>query len=124
MTTLTRDDIARVIREHVRCDATGLNPHIAGLYLTGFYEAADAVLAALGQPPAEPKLSEREREIYAVLDDKFERPHRIAVKAKIRTTSPAETASTYCIRLVKKGLAEKGGSPMFPEWRRAQPPTA
>lgn len=64
-------------------------------------------------------LTKRELQVYNVLGDTFQSPYRIADAAGLRTTSPKETASRYCIRLVSKGFAEKGGTPMFPEWRRA-----
>lgn len=67
-----------------------------------------------------PKLTPREKQVLDVLTETFERPWKIADKAGITTMSRGETAAHFCIRLVKKGLAEKGGSPMFPEWRRAQ----
>jgi len=65
-----------------------------------------------------PKLSMRQQQVFDVLTNAFQRPWAIAQAAGITTTSPGETAAKFCIQLVKLGLAEKGGSPMFPEWRR------
>lgn len=65
-----------------------------------------------------PNLTPRQHQVLVALADEFERPSVIAHRAGIHTVSPAETASKFCIQLVKLGLAEKGGSPMFPRWRR------
>lgn len=35
-----RDEIEAVLRKHIKCDATGLAPAVASVYLTGFKEAA------------------------------------------------------------------------------------
>jgi hypothetical protein len=67
------------------------------------------------------KLTDRERQVYEVLCDHPMGASQIARKAGIKTTSPAETAAHYCIRLVKKGLAEKCGTRMFPGWRLPLP---
>lgn len=63
-------------------------------------------------------LTPRQQQVFNVLTDEFEWPGTIARRADISTSSPAETASKYCIQLVKLGLAEKGGKPMFPMWRK------
>lgn len=68
----------------------------------------------------EPKLTPREKQVYDALSPTFSRPSReIAQYAKIRTSSPSETAAHYCIKLVAKGIAVKCGTAMFPEWKRA-----
>lgn len=41
----SREEVARVIRDRVRCDATGLSPAVASVFLTGFDDAADSILA-------------------------------------------------------------------------------
>lgn len=41
----SREKIASLIRERVRCDATGLSPAVASVLLTGFDDAADSILA-------------------------------------------------------------------------------
>jgi len=63
-------------------------------------------------------MTPREKQVFDALTEAFERPDAIARRAKIYTSSPRETASKYCISLVKRGLAEKGGTPMHPMWRR------
>ena len=67
-------------------------------------------------------LTPMERRVFDVLDGEFERPHVIAQRAKITTISPSETASKFCISLVRKGLAEKGGTSTFPRWRKKPEP--
>ncbi len=64
-------------------------------------------------------MTPRQQQVLFNLSDEFESPDAIARKAGIYTTSPRETAAKFCIQLVKLGLAEKGGTPMFPRWRRA-----
>lgn len=66
-------------------------------------------------------LTQRQQQVYDALTDAFSNGYRIAERAGITTSSPRETAAKFCIQLVDLGLAEKGGSPQFPEWRRAQP---
>ncbi|KQP61040.1 helix-turn-helix domain-containing protein [Methylobacterium sp. Leaf108] len=69
------------------------------------------------------KLTPRERQVFEALSPTFARNSReIAKLAGIRTSSSSETAAHYCIRLVAKGLAEKRGTAMFPEWKLAAPP--
>lgn len=63
-------------------------------------------------------MTPRQKQVLDALTENFEHPDRIASRARITTASPRETASKYCIQLVKLGLAEKGGSAMFPRWRR------
>lgn len=46
----TREEVARVIRQCIKVDATGLAPAVAGSYVLGFEEAADAILSLLGRP--------------------------------------------------------------------------
>jgi hypothetical protein len=46
-----REAVARIIRAHVKVDATGLSPGIASVFMLGFEEAADAILTALFPPP-------------------------------------------------------------------------
>lgn len=65
-------------------------------------------------------LTRGQRQVYEALSDVFERPETIAIRAGIATSSPRETASTFCRQLVNIGLAEKGGTPMSPMWRRAE----
>lgn len=69
------------------------------------------------------KLTPMERRVLDALAGEFERPYAIAMRARITTISPSETASKFCIALVRKGLAEKGGTPMYPKWRRKTEPT-
>lgn len=40
----------------------------------------------------------------------------VASEARIRTSSPSETAARHLIRLTRLGLAEKQGTRMFPHW--------
>ena len=66
------------------------------------------------------KLTPRQKQVYEALPFvDFEHPGIIARKAGVRTISSSETAAKFCIQLVKLGLAEKGGTRMFPLWRRA-----
>jgi hypothetical protein len=44
---LDRDGVARIIREHVKVDATGLAPAVVGHFILGFEDAADAILSLL-----------------------------------------------------------------------------
>lgn len=46
-----QEAVARVLREHIKVDATGLAPAVASAFVTGIDEAASAVLALL--PPAD-----------------------------------------------------------------------
>jgi hypothetical protein len=66
------------------------------------------------------RMTPRQTQVLEALSTRFERPGVIAQRAGIRTSSPTETVSKFCIQLVELGLAEKGGTPMFPMWRRAQ----
>jgi hypothetical protein len=45
---LDREAVARIIREHVKVDATGLAPAVVGHCIFGFEEAADAILSLIG----------------------------------------------------------------------------
>lgn len=65
------------------------------------------------------KLTSRQKQVLDALTNEFESGYTIARLAVIATASPKETASRFCIQLVKLGLAEKGGTPMFPKWRRS-----
>lgn len=47
-----REAVARIIRQHVKVDATGLAPAIASVFMVGIEEAADAILSLLS--PAAP----------------------------------------------------------------------
>lgn len=49
---ITAEQIKAVLREHIKADATGYAPAIAGLLLVGFDEAAEAVAALIGSPAA------------------------------------------------------------------------
>jgi hypothetical protein len=40
-----REAVARIIREHVKVDATGLAPAVVGHCIFGFEDAADAILS-------------------------------------------------------------------------------
>jgi hypothetical protein len=64
-------------------------------------------------------LTYRQGQMWGVLDAQWRSAGELATLARVRTRSPRETASKYCDQLVRFGLAEKGGSRMFPEWRRA-----
>lgn len=64
-------------------------------------------------------LTPRQKQVLGALTDEFDWAGAIARRAGITTTSPSETAAKFCIQLVKLGRAEKGGTPMFPKWRRA-----
>jgi hypothetical protein len=64
-------------------------------------------------------LTPRQAQVLKALDDEFARPDLIAARAGVRTSSPRETAAKYCIQLVTLGLAEKGGTPAYPKWRKA-----
>ena len=44
--------VEAILRQHIRCDATGLAPAVASVYLTGFEEAAKAV-SLLSAPAAD-----------------------------------------------------------------------
>ena len=68
-----------------------------------------------------PKLTDRQQQVFDVLDATFKSAHLIAGEAGIRTYSGAETAAKYAIQLTKLGLAEKGGTRRHPTWRRTQP---
>lgn len=50
-----KDDLVRLIKANVKADATGLSPSVAGLYLVGFEEAAEAIvnhLTKMAEPTA------------------------------------------------------------------------
>jgi hypothetical protein len=68
------------------------------------------------------KLTDREKQVYEALRDHPLCSSQIARAANITTSSPSETAAHFCIKLVKKGLAEKCGTRMFPEWKRLPSP--
>ena len=63
-------------------------------------------------------LTPRQAQILSVLTEDFESPDTIARRAMIFTSSPRETAANFCRQLVKLELAEKGGTSMFPRWRK------
>lgn len=44
--------VEAILRQHIKCDATGLAPAVASVYLTGFKEAAEAV-SRLSAPAAD-----------------------------------------------------------------------
>lgn len=67
------------------------------------------------------KLTPRQQQIFDALDEEPRNPYEVANRAKIRTVSPYETASTFCRQLVKLGLAERCGTHMHPAWRRKSP---
>lgn len=45
--------VKAALREHMKCDATGLSPAVASVFLTGFDEAAHAAIAAMREPTDE-----------------------------------------------------------------------
>lgn len=68
--TMSKDNIANIIREHVRVDATGLAPAVIGHYICGIEEAAEAILAApvssaAPKPLVSDDLAEQARKIIA-----------------------------------------------------------
>lgn len=65
------------------------------------------------------QLTPRETEVYYALTSEPSWPGIIAGRAGIRTVSRSETAAKYCISLVRKGLAKKHGTAMFPKWSRS-----
>jgi hypothetical protein len=64
-------------------------------------------------------LTPREKQVLDALTDTFDHPDAIAQRAGISTISPRETASTFCRKLVKRGLAVKGGTAI---WRKRDTP--
>lgn len=40
----------------------------------------------------------------------------VATEARIRTSSPSETAARHLIKLTKMGMADKQGTRSFPHW--------
>lgn len=44
------DEIMAILREEIKCDATGLAPAVASVYLTGFDRAAQRILALPAAP--------------------------------------------------------------------------
>lgn len=84
----------------------------AGTHTASYFAALEALAAA------KTVLTERQQQVLSALTDAFEGPRIIANRAKITTSSPGETAAKFCIQLVALGLAEKGGSPQFPKWRK------
>ncbi|MDQ0303784.1 hypothetical protein [Ancylobacter polymorphus] len=44
---MTESEIVAILRQHIKCDATGLSPSVASVYLVGFEEAAQALLERL-----------------------------------------------------------------------------
>lgn len=68
-------------------------------------------------------LTARQKQVLTVLGNAPLHAGQIANMANIRTCSPRETASKYADQLVKLGLAQKGGSRVFPTWtiRQALP---
>jgi hypothetical protein len=65
------------------------------------------------------QLTPRETEVYNALTNEPDWPGVIANRAGIRTISRSETAAKFCIALVRKGLAKKHGTAMFPKWSKA-----
>lgn len=43
---MTESEIIAILRQHIKCDATGLSPAVSGVFLTGFEEAARALVGA------------------------------------------------------------------------------
>lgn len=69
------------------------------------------------------KLTTREQQVYDALTNKPQCASQIARAAFVSTSSPSETAASFCIKLVAKGLAEKCGTRRFPSWRRLPTPS-
>lgn len=65
----------------------------------------------------QPRLTERQRQVFDVLTAEWQSAWKIASAAKITTSSPSETASKFADQLVKLDLAEKGGHRSAPTWR-------
>lgn len=47
------EKVELALRCHIKCDATGLSPAVASVYLIGFEEAARAAIAAMREPTLE-----------------------------------------------------------------------
>lgn len=62
------------------------------------------------------KLTEQDRVVLSALGESPASSGLIARAAKIRTSSPGETAARHCIKLTKVGLAVKSGTRTFPAW--------
>lgn len=55
MTTETmREAVKGALRQHIKCDATGLAPAVAGVFLVGFEDAADAAIRTVLERLREP----------------------------------------------------------------------
>ena len=68
MTRDRREQIEKLIREHVKCDATGLAPAVASVFLVGFEDAAEAIAAALPEVGEVERLKARVAELRARLE--------------------------------------------------------
>jgi hypothetical protein len=47
------EKVELALRRHIKCDATGLSPAVASVFLIGFEEAARAAIAAMREPTEE-----------------------------------------------------------------------
>lgn len=65
---------------------------------------------------SEYSLTPQDWKILRALSAEPTSPGIIANRAGIQTSSPRETASHHCIRLTRKGFAEKTGTAMLPKW--------
>jgi len=43
---MTEAEIVALLRQHIKCDATGLSPSVARVFLVGFEDAARAIVEA------------------------------------------------------------------------------
>lgn len=64
-------------------------------------------------------MTPRQKQVYDALTDEFQPAHTIARLAALTNMHREEAAAKYCIQLTKGGWAERRGTRMFPEWRRA-----
>lgn len=46
--SIPRAELEAIIRQHIRCDASGLAPAVASVFLCGFEDATDAIVERLG----------------------------------------------------------------------------
>ena len=70
------------------------------------------------------RLAPRTRRVLDALTDEFATPGAIAVRAGLPTRERRAMAEQTCGLLVRLGLAQQGGTPERPRWRRASPEEA
>lgn len=105
-----REKIEAIIRKHVYCDATGLSPHIASVFLHGFDKAAEEITALRSTPEGGDQGAEAMRER---VDGALNEACRMSAILLMAGEMTAQERRTACA--VANGIAAKVRAVLSPQ---------